>query len=310
MANLIAVKKKIGSLRNTKKITRAMEMVAATKMRRAVAAAVRTRDYAVMASEILGHLAQSGKIDHQYFIQRPIKNELLIVIGSNRGLCGNFNTAVETELRNYIKKNHLKVYAVAVGKKAAISARRLDFELKGVYEDMPDNITLKYIQPIMKAAISGFVQEEYDSVSVVYTRFISSLLQKVRISKVLPITQEIMGNFTDQRIVSSSEFDANSATDKRIVENDGTVSSSEYTFEPERESVIEYAAKMIAESQFYQAFLESLASEHSSRMVTMKNATDTAGGMIDELNLAYNKQRQAAITQEITEISNATLALH
>jgi F-type H+-transporting ATPase subunit gamma len=287
-------------------MTKAMEMIAAAKMRKAVKAASESRAYTNLASEILGKLSKQNELNHPLTkVSKNIRKELLIMISSNRGLCGNFNSAVASAASNYINKRmnedeRLQIEIIAIGKKAAKFAKQSPAKLVEAYDKMPETVKFEDVLPIINSAINSFTRQEYQQVRLVYTRFITSLVQEAKVIEVLPISVEIIDNFLEETHVGEK-------ADVETTNEYGGV--SEYKFEPTAQEVVEYTIKRVLEAQFFQAFLESAASEHSSRMVAMKNASDAANDMIDTLTLDYNKSRQAAITQEIAEISNAAAAM-
>lgn len=288
MASTQQIKSRISSVKNTKQITKAMELVSASKMRRAQEAAQRTRAYSLAARQLLTRLRELTDINQlPLYRTRPVKSRLLIVIASDRSLAGAYNSNV---LRHYV--NELKAdqgagvrnYTICIGRKAAAFVARLAYaEVIGAYQGFPDRPTPNDIQPIIATAIELFEQEKVDAVDIIYTHFHSSISQEAVRAHLLP-----------------AGFEAAEAT--------SAVKLAE--FEPSEEAVLEAATRRLLQAQVIQPVLEAYASEHSMRMLAMKNATDNATELVNDLTLAFNNARQAAITQELAEISGGAEALN
>lgn len=284
------LKGRIRSVKSTKQITKAMQMVAASKMRRSQDATKATAPYTQAAREILAHLAAQGATDrHPLFQKRPVKNRLLIAIASDKGLAGAYNTNVaKFYLRQLIEddKNSIKTKTIAVGRKVTHFVTRLkDAELLGAYEDLPDHLEGGELRGALDTAYRQFVDKEVDAVDVVYTEFINGITQVATIERLLPAGKAITGDETPVKIPDS-------------------------LFEPDIETVLESVVYRLVGAQLFQALLDARASEHSMRMLAMKNATDNASDLIDDLTLEMNKARQAAITQELAEISGGAEAMN
>lgn len=297
--NTKIIKRRLKSVKNTKKITKAMELVAAAKMRHAVEAAVNTREYATLAWQLLTTLSRTETIKLPLLEVREVKKMLLILITSNRGLCGSFNSSVIRKTFRDLGENAagMPVDIVAVGKKGADAARRAGRQLTGFISDLPDTPGLSDVLPVARIAIDGYRDRAYDKVFVAYTDYQSALRQIPRLRQVLPVSQKDI----ERMIAESGGNTKDSAPVADVVD--------EYLFEPNPLEVLELMLPRLVEMQIYQAVLESAASEHSARMLAMRSASDAAGDMIDELNLTYNKARQAGITQEIAEIAGGAAAL-
>lgn len=297
--NTKAIKSRIKSVKNTKKITKAMEMVSAAKMRKAIDGALRTRVYASLAGELLDRLSYLPQPGYALFAKRPVEKVLLIVVSSNKGLCGSFNanvfkkgTQVMQELTDSV---HIDV--IGIGKKSALFAKRNNLPLVAVFDDISEQPEIEDILTIAKMAVSGFTTEKYDQVLMLYTHFQSSLVQQASVKQLLPVSQK-----TIQTLAHGGGLP---------IELRGAAPISiEHTYiEPNKEIIFEKIVPKLVDIQLYQSILESAASEHSARMVAMKNATEAAGDMITNLSIAFNKARQAAITQEIAEIAGGAAAL-
>ncbi len=285
MAGSLDIKRRIKSVKSTKKITKAMELVSASKMKRAVSATLASRPYASTSWEILGALSQiSDESTHPLLKQTDVKNILIVLITSNRGLCGAYNAQIIRKVIETIKSESDKnISFVAVGKKGEAALRRIGQNIVASFTEIPDNATLRDVMPIGNLIIGDFEKNSYDKVYIAYTDFISALVSKPIIRQILPISNE--ATVVDEK-------------NQEILNN-----KTAYTFEPGYEELMSKLVEKIARAQVYQMILESSASEQSSRMMAMKNASEAAGEMIDDLTLAFNKARQAAITKEISEIS-------
>lgn len=301
MINTKAVKTRIKSVKNTKKITRAMQMIAAVKMKKAVETAISTREYSTLAYDLMENLSDSS-VEHPLAKKRKVKKVLLIIFTSNRGLCGGYNSNVLKEANKIVQdaNDEVKFSVVALGKKAAQFAKKLDLELIGLYEKLNESPNYQDIVPIAKTMMDGYLAKDFDEVRLVYTNYISGLNQEVNSQRVLPFSAK---SFQD------SFENAGGERNKEKIKTEEREIKDDYDFEPNKKAVLDYILPILIETQVYQALLESTASEHSSRMIAMKNATDAAGEMIDDLTLEYNKGRQAAITQEISEIVAGAAAL-
>lgn len=287
MASTQQLKSRIRSVKNTKQITKAMQMVAASKMRRTQDATKASMPYAKAANELLSYLSQQGATDdHPLFEHRKLRTRLIIVIASDKGLAGAFNTNV---MKAYIKLLHaddragIKNKTIAVGRKASQFVSRLrDTDVVGTYENLADNPHGSEFFAIQRTVREMFESKEVDAVDIVYTEYYTSIRQEVETLRVLP---------AGAGIESVSE----------------TIRES--TYEPDTATILDGIAARLVSAQIFQTLLESRASEHSMRMMAMKNATDNASELADDLTLAMNKARQAAITQELSEISGGAEAI-
>lgn len=313
-----AIKRRIKSVKSTKKITKAMEMVAAAKMRRAVEAAMNTRTYASLAWDLLVHLAKSEKAELPLLRVEPVKRLLVILVTSNRGLCGSFNsniikkTAAELADPKNISRHRLpdgsdiepsesiEVDVIGIGKKGADFAKKTGYNLIASYSDLSDTPKLADILPIAKMVTEAYEAKKYDKVVVGYTDYRSAISQIAKLRQVLPVSEYDLEKMIDD-IGDNAESDAPVETS-----NDAF---ADFVFEPSKEEVLKTILPRLVETQIFQGVLESAASEHSARMLAMRNASDAANDMIDELTLSFNKARQAGITQEIAEIASGAAAL-
>jgi len=287
MASQQQLKSRIRSVKSTKQITKAMQMVAASKMRRAQDATKATTPYTNTARKILSHLARQGATQgHPLFEVRTVKKRLVIVIASDKGLAGAYNSNVG---KLYIKelladdKAGIKTATISVGRKASqLAARLKNDEILGAYENLPDKLQGNEMQAALDTAFKLYSSEDIDAVDVIFTEFINGIKQLAKVERLLP---------------------AGAALD----ESAGDVDES--LFEPDTETVLQNVVYRLLGAQMFQALLDARASEHSMRMIAMKNATDNAGDLVDDLTLAMNKARQAEVTQELAEISGGAEAM-
>lgn len=298
MAGTKEIKQRIKSVKNTKKITKAMELVAASKMKRAVSRALSSRLYASYSWDLLTSLSSRlDEVSHPFFIEQKGGKTLLVLITANGGLCGAYNAqAIKRALATLKEKNSNEIIdIVTVGKKGDVAMRRIGQNIIASFTEVPDNnISLNDIVPISKLIIDEYKNSNYQYIHVVYTDFISALTQKANLKKLLPISKtEIKELIEEVGRMSKDKED-------QVAEKTTDVP---YVFDGDIDKLVELLAEKLVRMQIYQMILESSASEQSSRMLAMKNASEAAGEMIDDLTLVFNKARQAGITQEISEIS-------
>ena len=288
MANTKDIRRRIKSIRNTSQITKAMQMVAASKMRKAQQHALAGRPYASLMNKVLVSLQKrTDPRLHPLLEIRPIKKELLLIISTDKGLAGALNTNLFREAVNF---DQAKTVFVVTGKKArqfVVRTKRellADFELK----DAPNFVETKAIS---KFCTEKFLNREVDKVSVLFTHFINTINQRATVETLLPI----------------SSFDLPKKHEEAQGEDSDPLLG--YVFEPNAESVLDIILPYYIQYQVFQTILDARASEQSARMVAMKNATDNANQFIKDLTLEYNKMRQAGITTELLEIATAQMAL-
>lgn len=287
MASTIVLKRRITSISNTRQITKAMELVSASKLRKAQAYARRSRDYRDLAYDLLKKLNAMSEVERMpLFCRRTVRNRLYIVITSNTGLAGAYNANTLKLLTQGLREDRdqkVKSHVITIGSKGAQFVRRLhDVELTAVYPPFGDQPTANDIRPILNTVIDQYVEEKIDEVHVLYTDFKSNLVQQA----------------TDLQLLPAPLIDVDS--DALPISN----------FEPDVETVVAEVTTRLIEAQIWQAILESLASEHAMRMMATKNATDNANDLIDDYTLELNTARQAAITQELAEITGGAEALN
>jgi len=298
MASTKEIKRRIKSVKSTKKITKAMELVAASKMKRAISQTLASRLYSSYSWELLTSLSERlDEVQHKFFIENSNQEKYLIVlITSNRGLCGGYNSQIIKRVMSAIKTDNKNqdVDIITMGKKGDGAMRRIGQNITASFTDMPDAISLRDIIPLSTYVTNEFKEEKYSRIYIAYTDFVSALTQKPVIRKILPISKEELREVIEESISTKSSGE--------------TKTETPYLFEGDTNTLLDTLAEKLIRMQIYQMFLESSASEQSSRMVAMKNANEAAGEMIDDLTLVFNKARQAGITQEISEISGGMAA--
>lgn len=290
MASRQQIKQRISSVKSTKQITKAMQLVAASKLRRAQEAAAGPRAYAELARGILARLRNiaGGESESYLFTDRPVKNRLLMVVTSDRGLAGAYNSNVIRRMLSELKSDREKDIAtsvIVIGRQAAHAAGRIaGLDIHAAYQGLPDKPDADTLRPILSTAVSLFADRKVDAVDLIYTKFISTVNQEVQVKRLLP-----------------AGLDPESTEEK--------IEDGEVTVEPSVEALMQSTTIRLLDAQIYQALLEAAASEHSMRMLAMKNATDNASDIVDDLTLEFNNARQAAITQELAEISGGAEAI-
>ncbi|MDD3498182.1 MAG: F0F1 ATP synthase subunit gamma [Candidatus Moranbacteria bacterium] len=317
MSNGKEIRRRIKSINNTGKITRAMEMVSAAKMRKATESVLKIRAYAHSAWSVLTNLARAFEnYDHGLLEVREVKSVLIIAVTSNRGLCGSFNAQIIKKIKEEIgnpqslkinrigmKKiestvadKDLKIDFITVGRKGENLVRKLGKEIIAAFPELTYLPGIENVRPLSKIVIDEYLNKRYDKVVIAYTDYISTMRQEPKIRQVLPV----------------SKIDL----EKQIAEMDNLAKEyglkkpkMEYKVEPNPKEVLTHIFPRLIEMQIYHAILESNASKESSRMLAMRNATDAANEMSEDLTLAYNQIRQMKITQEIAEISAGRAAL-
>lgn len=287
MANTTALKRRITSVKNTRQITKAMELVSASKMRRAQEHAFKSREFRNLARKILTRLAELTDVSiHPLYVQRKVKKRLYVLITSDRGLAGAYNSNLLRAFTETLKNDQqtgITPSVILIGKQGnKIISRLKGVEVEAVYTDFAEQPTANDIRPILETIVEHYRKKLVDEVDVIYTDYKSSINQVVTSERLLPAV------YTKVRIERNLE---------------------EAMVEPSPEEVLEQITERLIEVQLNQAFNESQASEQSMRMMAMKSATDNATGLVDDLTLEFNTARQAAITQELAEITGGAEAM-
>lgn len=292
MANLRDIRRRIKSVKNTAQITRAMQLVAAAKMKKAQDQAIAGRDYANQLNQVLLNLKSNVEEDsHPLLTSRGNSRELMLVVSTDKGLCG----ALNTNLYKKIRGSSADVHYVTVGRKLRNLLTKMgktmvaDFEVK-------DPVPFADARPISKFLTKQFLDGHYDKISIAFNNFVTVMNQEPTVIQLLPLNGEQIGEKQDFEGVGNK------------VEATAKI-SRDYAFEPSPAEVLDTLLPLYINFQVYQTLVEARASEHSARMVAMKAATDNAKKFIKELTLEYNKARQAAITSELLEITTAMKAM-
>lgn len=288
MANSSEIVGQIKSVQNTRKVTRALEMVSASKIRKAQDRMAASRPYARMMRQVIGHLSQASlEYEHPFTqVREDVKRVGFIVIATDRGLCGGLNNNMFRKLLGEIRQwqdQDAEVTTVIIGKKAAQFFKRLNVHISASTQDLGDQPQLESLIGSIKVVLDDYREEKLDRLYVCYNEFINTMSQNSRFDQLLPLPA------IEEEAASGSNWD--------------------YLYEPSAEALLDDFLTRYIESIVYQATLENVASEHAARMVAMKSASDNANNLIDELRLVYNKARQAAITQEISEIVGGASAV-
>jgi F-type H+-transporting ATPase subunit gamma len=285
MPSVRQIKRRIRSVENTAKITKAMSMIAASKMRRAQETALQGRPYSSLMTQLLADLAAQPHDEenlHPLLQRREINNVQLVIITPDRGLTGGLNSNIIRASGQFLIGNRDRnTSVIAVGKKGRDFAARTRQDLKAVFIDMGDRPSITDITPITRLIIDGFTNQEVDAVHIVYARFVNTTVQRPVIEQLLPV----------------------------VPPSEESPSAGEYIYEPNSMTVLSAMLPRFVEMQLYHAVLEGIASEQSARMVAMRNATDNANAMTDDLTLEMNKVRQEAITTELLDIVSGAAAV-
>lgn len=309
MPSTKVIKSRIRSVKNIGQITKAMEVVSATKMRRSQESALRARPYALASLAMLKNLLMRTPVLPPLLRERPVERSLLIVMVSDKGLAGAFNANVLRKAESWIQEKKAKnaPHTVAVvGKKAREHLSRRGIPIERFFSGFGDYSQPEETLPLADFAIQGFLDGAWDEVSCAYTRFRTTLVQESVLEKILPATVEGIERIVQGILPERGRF----ATAPTTNHQPPTAHYFyEYTFEPSAEEVLESLARLLIRMHLHHIALESGASEHSARMVAMKNASDNARDLVRGLTREYNKARQTGITRELVEITAGREAL-
>lgn len=279
---------KIKSVQNTRKVTSALEMVSASKIKKSQDLMNASRPYARMMKRIIGHLGKANpEYRHPFTVTHgdDVKKVAFVVVSTDRGLCGGLNTNLFKKLlaqMSHWQQQGAEVSLVTLGKKAGSFFRNVNVEIAASAVDLGENPQLEQLIGSIRTVLDGYRKQEIDRVFLVYNDFINTMTQQPTVDQLLPLPE---------------------------TDDDEIRDIWDYIYEPDAESLLDSVLVRYIESLVFQAVLENLASEHAARMLAMKNATDNASELIDDLKLVYNKARQAAITQEISEIVSGAAAV-
>ena len=287
MAGGREIKTKIKSVQNTRKVTRALEMVSASKIRKAQDRMKSSRPYARAMKQVIGHIAQANsEFQHPYLVEREqIKRVGYVIVSSDRGLAGGLNNNLFRkllgEMRQWQEKG-VEVDVVTIGQKASVFFRRIKVDMLATVTHLGDQPRVDQLIGVVKVMLDAYNDGKVDKVFLAYNDFVNTMTQRAAFDQLLPLPP----------------------SDDMVARHDW-----DYIYEPDAQAVLEHILTRYVESLVYQAVMENVASEHAARMVAMKAASDNANKLIDTLNLVYNKARQAAITQEISEIVGGAAAV-
>ena len=283
MADIRLIRRRIRGVQSIAKITRAMEMIATSKMRRAQEAGLAGRPYDEKIQQVIADLAaiQSGSAPHPLLQRREVSKIGVVHITPDRGLCGGLNASVNRRTAGFILEQSVPVTLVTVGRKGIDFMRRYGRDVRAEFSRLGDRPELLDTLPISRVVIDDYTNGVVDMVYLVYARFVSTMVQRTELEQILPVEPAVLP----------------------------AMQNVEYIYEPSSDAVLGELLPRFVEMQVYHAILESIASEQSSRMVAMRNATDNANEIIEDLTLLYNKARQESITKELLDITGGAAAV-
>jgi len=284
LANIRIIRRRIRGIQNTAKITKAMEMVAASKMKRTQERGIAGRPYSEKIQQVIADLAtlpETGRALHPLLQRRPVTKVAIVHITPDRGLCGGLNTNINRLTASFILEQAVSVTLVAVGRKGFAFMRRCGRDIRAEFSQLGDRPSLLDTLPISRVIIDDYSSAIVDLVYLVYAKFISTMVQRPVLQQLLPVEPASIP----------------------------TAQNVDYIYEPDPDVVLDELLPRFVEMQVYHAILESIASEQSARMVAMRNATDNANELITDLTMMYNKARQESITRELLDIIGGTTAL-
>lgn len=288
------IKNKISSVKNIRKITKTMEMVSVAKMRKSVEKTLKSRTFTQEVYEMLSAISKRYEVQGHHLFNTPeSEKDLVCIIASNKGMCGGYNTNVSKEFRKYVSSisDIQNIELITVGKQAEKIAGRYDFPVIASFTKFSENLSLDEALGLSKVIMNEFQSKKYKSIKIISTDFIRSTQYETKTTQILPISMNLSGEYADNKIEEVPEI-------------------KEYLIEPNINLLLTQIVPKLINAIIYQLLLDALASEHSARMIAMKNATDSAGELISSLTLSFNQIRQAGITQELSEIIAGASALH
>ncbi|MHB0874943.1 MAG: ATP synthase F1 subunit gamma [Anaerolineae bacterium] len=290
VANVRQIARRIGTVRNLGQVTRAMQMISASRLRRAQERALAARPYAEKTWELIRTLgeASGGEVSHPLLVLRPVRRRAMVIIASDRGLCGGYNNAITRLGLSYSREQEAPTSFIAVGRRAREAVLAHGGYLIAEFEGIPADLTLAFASPIARLIEDSFLAGDFDAVTVAYTRFVSVISQLPRVQEILPIAAEATVGHGGA---------------------EGAPARVELLYEPSPSAILDTLLPHSLEIEILGFLLESVASEHAARMVAMRSATDNSAEMVEELQRTYNRARQATITGEIVDIAAATEAL-
>jgi F-type H+-transporting ATPase subunit gamma len=300
MADTKTIKSKLKTVGNIKKITRAMEMVARSKMKKSIDKAMAVRPFAYFGLEFLVNFSYHSKVQSVFYTKSEGTRTLIVEVSANKGLCGGYNGNMFRELRRYISENNLKdIDFVAVGKYATHHATLLGGKTISSITNLTENVTLDDAEKIAGIIKKAYESGVYGTVLFAYTNFVSTLSQKPNVFQLLPVSAEIYKN----QLASDGDVVNRMEVTNADLKRDWSI----YLVEPSKDVILDVIIPKLVTSQVYQSLLDATASEQASRMIAMKNATENADDLEKGLELEYNHIRQEGITRELAEIVAGTL---
>ncbi|MGC9968745.1 MAG: ATP synthase F1 subunit gamma [Minisyncoccia bacterium] len=305
------LRRRIKSVQNIGQITKAMELVAATKMRRAQESALTSRPYSYTALELLGILSDLKEVPLPEILRaRPVTKKLFLLMTSDKGLAGSFNSAVIRKFEQYVKEEHLDMqdprYSfIAVGQKAKNYLERRKLPVVAAFTRVGDFMKPAEAEPIANFLINGYTKHEFDGAVAFFTTFVTALRQDAVAREFLPVNYEMIKRSIEDTIPRAGRY-SNYAKAESFFET----RERDYLIEPSPAEVLAELAPTLLKTRIYHMILEANASEHSARRVAMKNASENASDLSGNLNMEYNKSRQAAITRELIEVTSGAQALN
>jgi F-type H+-transporting ATPase subunit gamma len=316
-----AIKQKIKSVGSIKKITKTMEMVSISKMRRAVDRVLASRTYSHYALELLMNLSKDINVSNELMVRGKTNKELLVIVTSNKGMCGGYHTNLFRALSLYIKNEESKgkeVKAITVGKYAEKFCKKLEIATFAGFNNFSEFSTLDETKLLSDLLRKEYVEGDYSSVKILYTEFLKSTSYKPVLREIFPINPNTIQNILDSfvepapaEVLLSKDPSRGGADYKEKKEEEKALYDfNDYKFEPDLNEILESILPGLVDVVFYQTLAEAFASEHSARMFAMKNAGDSATTILDGLMLSYNHARQDGITRELSEIVAGAEALN
>ncbi len=321
------IKRRIKSIESTRKLTKAMQMIAAVNMRKAVTKTQAAQPFVMETLSLLDHFAkyiEKQQINHPYLKEKPLEKVLGVIITSNRGLCGSFHSQLEKKVKQIVKepqmiltypfdemsaaekenKQKIDFEWLVIGKKGERIVKKLDQNVIACFNQLNEKLDSNELEVIFKMIVDEFATGKYQKVIIFYTRYINALVQKPLMRQLLPIsTPEVA------RVVDEWNLMQKNEVYKFNQDEEKSKKATNFLVEPSNSALITTVFRLLLKTTLYHCVLTSKASVESARMVAMKNATDAAGDMKDILQLAYNQLRQSKITNEIAEISAGRAAL-
>jgi F-type H+-transporting ATPase subunit gamma len=308
MESLQTIKSRLRAVNNIGKITRAMEVVAATKMRRAQELALNSRPYSFQALDLLARLIEHRTPNIPILKNREVKNSLMLIVSSDRGLVGSFNTQLFRTISDYVKQNDLtsdNLKVITVGKKAVSFAEKNGYNIRQKFLNFGNMVRPDQMEEVSELIIQGFLKGDWDRVVTISMNFKTTITQFPLVQQILPVDFEMIKKTVTEIIPSYGRY-ADIKDPEDFNKRDDKV---DYIFEPSKEEILNSLIPHLIKMQVYHLMLEANASEHSARRVAMKTASDNADEIAGKLSLDYNKVRQGNITRELIEITSTQSAL-